>query len=103
MPAVDTKDWKLAATLDYKCKTEPTYHNCDYCGGSGTVGGGFKSLDGPEDCPRCFGTGGSSDYSHIEPKPAIPRGLIDHMRKSYQEYLAMPEVENEDSTCCKGA
>jgi hypothetical protein len=26
MPALDTKDWKLTATLDYKCKTEPIYN-----------------------------------------------------------------------------
>jgi len=90
---VDTKDWKLTALLDYKCKTESIYVKCDYCFGNGTVGGGFKSLDGPEACPRCYGAGGKSTYDHIEPKPTIPQDLIDHMRKAYQEYLALPEKE----------
>lgn len=91
MPTADTRDWKIVATLDYKCKVEPIQHTCTGCGGSGEVGGGFKSLDGPRPCDTCYGSGGYATYEHIEPKPPIPEALINHMRRAYQEYLALPK------------
>lgn len=92
MPAVDTKDWKLTALLDYKCKVEPISHDCPACHGNGMVGGGFKSLDDPSPCHGCGGTGGWLTYDHIEPKPEVPDKLVQHLRKAYQEYIAMEGV-----------
>lgn len=87
MSKLDTKDWKLTAELDYKLVSKPTNITCTGCGGSGEVGGGFKSLDGPTTCTTCWGSGGWLDYSNIEPKPEVPQGLVEHMRNAYQEYL----------------
>lgn len=85
--ALDTKDWKFTAVLDYELVTKPKNITCLHCGGSGTIGGGFKSLDDPTYCPTCAGTGGWLDYSDIECKPGIPEDLVEILRKALQEYI----------------
>jgi hypothetical protein len=52
MSPLDTDDWKLSAHVGWRPKRTPRRAPCDYCGGEGKIGGGFKSFDGPEDCPR---------------------------------------------------
>jgi hypothetical protein len=86
MSPLDTEEWQLSAFIDWKRKKPLVTHPCEYCNGRGKVGGGFKSLDGPQDCPECFGTRvGRTEPG--EPRPEIPEALIDHMRKAWQQYF----------------
>lgn len=79
----NTEDWELKAYLDWR----PKYHTveCDYCGGRGTVGGGFKDIDGERQCPTCYGRG-SVDCAPATEKPQIPEALIEHMRRAWWDY-----------------
>lgn len=85
MSPLDTQDWMLTAQIEWKWVGKDQFTTCDYCGGSGEVGGGFKSLDGPEPCPRCFGSGGK-----MQPRPQhpeLPPALVKHMRKAWKDYF----------------
>ena len=89
----ETADWRLGAFMDW----EPKYHSeeCTYCSGCGEVGGGFKSLDGPMPCPKCFGTG----YISVGPttgKPEIPTALKEHMRRAWWDFLNTPQKEETE-------
>lgn len=84
----DTEDWALAAFVDWKPKKEGHSTPCEYCGGSGEVGGGFKSLDGPEPCPKCFGSGGHWHPGVTTEKPPVPDELVEHMRAAWQAFFA---------------
>lgn len=86
MNTLDTEEWKLHAYLDWRRKKPLITHACDYCNGSGKVGGGFKSLDGPSTCPECYGSG-TGRVEEGEPKPEIPQALIEHMRNAWLEYF----------------
>jgi hypothetical protein len=72
--------------------------DCEYCGGRGHTGGGFR---GPEieDCYWCNKSGKKLDYSHItEPKPEMPKELVVHMRTAFEDWLrakAVMDAEDE--------
>lgn len=84
----DNRAFRIKLLFDFEA-VDPNMP-CTYCNGYGTVGGGFKSLDDPTECPRCRGGG-------IEPKhpPQFPPDLIAHMRKAFSEWL-----ESESETLC---
>ncbi len=42
MPNLDTEEWRVSSYLDYVPKKTHEYVECTNCGGSGTIGGGFK-------------------------------------------------------------
>lgn len=81
---METEDWKLHAFLDWKPKHKTV--DCDYCGGNGYVGGGFKSIDGKESCPQCWGAK-IKTVSPTSEKPEIPSALIEHMRRAWWDYF----------------
>lgn len=83
---LDTEDWRLAAYLDWKPNKKPIQTTCTRCGGSGQIGGHFKSLDDPQPCPECFGRGYREESGITTPKPEMPQSLVDHMRKALMEY-----------------
>jgi hypothetical protein len=88
MSPLDTDDWKLSAHIMWKPKRTPNRAPCAYCSGNGQIGGGFKSIDGPEDCPQCFGTGKGEETNPLAPMPPLPPGLVEHMRQAWQEFFA---------------
>ena len=87
MPNPNTEEWKISAYLEYVPKKTGEDVQCDRCNGKGTLGGGFKFLDDPEPCDKCFGkrTMWQRTYPK-ESKPKLPQELLDHMRKAYLEY-----------------
>lgn len=93
MSPLDTDDWKLSAHIMWRPKRIPKRADCDYCSGTGKIGGGFKSFDGPEDCPRCFGTGKGAEIDPLAPEPPIPPELVQHMRKAWEEFFAADGVK----------
>lgn len=80
----ETQDWKLGCFIDWRPKDHA--ETCPTCLGHGEVGGGFKSLDGPVPCPRCFGTRIVSK-SPTTQMPEIPPALIEHMRRAWWDYF----------------
>lgn len=87
MPNPDTEEWKISAYLDYVPKITGVDVTCPRCGGSGIMGGGFKSMDDPETCNHCWGVRTVFERRYPkEPKPQLPQDLVDHMRKAYLEY-----------------
>lgn len=94
---IDTEDWRLAAYIDWRPNKEPQNIQCTYCGGSGQIGGGFKSIDGSRDCPECFGRGHKTISEISTDKPEVPKELIEHMRKAFFEYFNKnyPAKENK--------
>jgi hypothetical protein len=81
----DTEDWELACFLDWK----PKYHSetCDTCNGQGTVGGHFKDLDGPRQCPTCFGSGQIS-VAPKTPRPELPADIREHLRRAWFDFYS---------------
>ena len=87
----DTRDWEFKIIAQYRLKDSVKLYIeecCNDCGGSGQIGGGFKSIDGPENCPVCNGTGTiSRKHPDIEPKPEVNEELTEHMRKAFKEFV----------------
>lgn len=81
--------WELTGQIHWKLKDGiPRTISCEYCHGTGKVGGGFGDMDGPRDCPRCFGHGNKIN-PEINPKPKVPDDLHDHLHKAWIEYFEM--------------
>ncbi len=83
MSLFDTDEWELGCFLEWRPKHKMV--DCSCCGGSGEVGGGFKSLDGARQCPECHG----SRYETVYPKsrsPEIPAGIREHMRRAWYDF-----------------
>lgn len=90
---LDTEGWKLASTVQWVAKKKPIGSVCSYCNGNGEVGGGFKDMDGPRQCPECFGSGRKTVYPDLGEHPEIPPELIAALRKAWLEYFAQtPKV-----------
>lgn len=93
----ETEDWKLSCFLDWKPKKHQI--TCPYCNGKGEVGGGFKDIDGPRQCPECFGsrhvTKGPSTVM-----PAIPEALREHMRRAWWDYFNKPQPDVVEQFTC---
>lgn len=81
--SIETEDWKLRVRFDW----EPKYKTveCPTCHGQGKVGGGFKSLDGPEQCKDCFGRGNIEQYPKT-PTPEIPLDAREYMRRAWYDF-----------------
>lgn len=81
---LENQDWKLSCFLDWQAKQhrEP----CSYCSGRGEVGGGFGSIDGPTECPTCYGNKTVSK-GPTTPKPPIPQKLLIHMRRAWEDFF----------------
>lgn len=63
--------------------------DCPTCGGTGVVGGGFKSMDGPQTCSHCWGSGSVTDTANsptVAPAPPLPDGLRDHMQAAWLSF-----------------
>jgi len=80
----ETDDWKLGCFMDWRPKSHE--EECPYCHGKGEVGGGFKDLDGPRQCPECFGRR-SITKGPMTPQPELPKALVEHMRRAWWDYL----------------
>lgn len=77
--------WNIVYSL--KDQYKPVYITCPYCNGNGTVGGGFKSIDGPETCPQCYGTMSVIDREKspvLAEPPPVPSDLHEYMRQKMQ-------------------
>lgn len=81
---VETEDWKLDAFIDWVPKQH--LEKCEHCSGRGTIGGGFKSLDSEETCPKCYGTGQVSKGPRV-PRPELPKALVEHMRRAWWDFF----------------
>lgn len=82
--SVETTDWKLGCFLDWRAKSHS--ETCPTCKGNRTVGGGFKDLDGPQECPTCFGIG-SVTKGPTTLKPELPKALVEHMRRAWWDFF----------------
>lgn len=80
---IDNKEWALKCYMDWVPAKDTEV--CKDCGGKGTVGGGFKDMDGPRTCPTCFGRG-SRNFHPKSKKPEIPLEVIEHMKKAWIDY-----------------
>lgn len=88
---IDTQDWVLGAWMDWKPAKDKVICLC--CNGSGTTGGGFKSMEGPQTCSTCYGTGVKTFYPSA-PKPEIPQELREHMYKAWKSYWDVGSLFN---------
>lgn len=84
---LDTPDWELGASIEWKFVGTDTYRDCGSCHGRGELGGGFKGLDGPTTCTTCGGSGGW--LNPRQPSPPMPPELVEHMRKAWKEFFGM--------------
>ena len=96
---LDTEHYEFHVRPKFELKKE--FHSkrvtCVRCSGQGKTGGGFKSLDDPEDCYYCAGTGYS--WKHVldvvpEP-PKIPEDYIEHMKAAHKAYLELKQKQKE--------
>lgn len=87
LPIAETEDWKLGCFFEWRPKLKVI--DCPHCHGRGTVGGGFKDLDGPQDCSECWGTKVKRVTPTTQP-PEIPRELREHMRRAWWDFFHKP-------------
>ena len=80
----ENDDWKLGCFMEWRAKSH--LEVCPTCHGSKEVGGGFKSLDGPRECPECFGIGHITKGPKT-PAPEIPAEMREHMRRAWFDFL----------------
>ncbi len=86
----ETEDWKLGAFIEWRPK--PKSIECPNCHGEGTVGGGFKDIDGPRVCPECWGR----RFKLVHPtsqQPEIPADLLEHMRRAWWDFVNKPPTK----------
>ncbi len=86
--AFETSDWKLECFMDWRPKNHQ--ETCAFCSGNGTVGGGFKSIDGEQTCPKCYGTGNVTKGPTTQ-QPELPKALVEHMRRAWWDFLNAPK------------
>ncbi|UUZ75416.1 hypothetical protein LP414_27255 [Polaromonas sp. P1(28)-13] len=84
---LDTEEWRLSAFMDWVPAKKPYDIQCPNCGGTGMVGGGFKSFDDPSECPKCFGSRRITQYEPLTPKPELPTELMAHMRAAWTKFF----------------
>lgn len=84
MSTLETEEWKLQCFMDWTPKS--LYIKCPSCLGKGIVGGGLGSLDGEQECSKCFGR---REITKIitEPKPELPKALVEHMRRAWWDFF----------------
>jgi hypothetical protein len=58
---------------------------CACCLGRGEVGGGLGSLDGPQQCSTCYGSGTIADRS-FKWNPEPPKELVAALRKVWKDH-----------------
>lgn len=81
---VETTDWKLGCFMDWRAKNHS--ETCPECHGKKEIGGGFKDIDGPRECPTCFGIG-TVIKGPTTPRPELPEPLVEHMRRAFWDYV----------------
>lgn len=81
---IETDDWALSCYLDWRPKNHE--EECPDCHGRGECGGGFKDLDGPVQCPTCFGRRTVTKGPRT-PKPELPKVLVEHMRRAWWDFF----------------
>ena len=87
MPSHETDEWKIGAFLEYVPKKLMKTVECRNCGGRGRTNMHFGSLDEPEHCWECNGSGSREVMNHPRtPAPKLPQKMIDFMQKCYLEY-----------------
>jgi len=82
--SIETTDWRLGCFIDWAPKQH--YEKCPTCLGHGEVGGGFGDLDGPQQCPKCYGSRMVSK-GPTTPKPDLPPALLEHMRRAWWDFF----------------
>lgn len=80
----ETPEWRLSAYIDWKPKFVDI--ECPSCHGRGTVGGGFKDIDGPRECLQCFGRKQVSKGPEGK-APPVPDELLSAMRFAWVEHM----------------
>lgn len=98
---LDNEFWKLSCNLGFK-KTEkcaPISEECPNCHGNGEIGGGFKSIDGPEECSTCLGHGKTYRWPTIPTAPQLPIELVGALRKTFNEFFDGSCTEGNNCAC----
>lgn len=83
MKTHDTPEWRLKAFLQWVPINKTI--TCDHCNGTGQVGGGFKDIDGPRECPSCLGHKFITKQPET-PEPEIPEKLKSALYKAWVKY-----------------
>lgn len=88
----DTEDWHLSANVQWIPIKK--YGNCNVCGGTGSVGGGFKSFEEKRQCDNCHGSKIIEQVANYHTKPnELPEGLVEHLRAAWVEYFREDKVK----------
>jgi DnaJ-class molecular chaperone len=77
----DTDYHRLVLFVQYK-RTKPELYTtvpCPDCSGM------FCQVE-QDRCSKCGGTQWVKEYMPYPPEPKIPDGLVEHMKKAYEEY-----------------
>lgn len=80
MKVVDTEQWKLSIIPEYIPKNPDTKESCTACHGHG-----YKYFEELR-CEECSGNGFYYTRNTTEPKPELPIGLVEALRKAYKEW-----------------
>jgi hypothetical protein len=90
MDRQETNDWRLSCVIKWKQRRFMTRIACPTCSGSGKIGGGWNDPSEPRECQNCYGCGSVVDPNDtpLEPAPAIPKDLIEHMQKAWKAYFS---------------
>ncbi len=87
MPNLNTDEWNLKTFCEYVPVVKWKNVECPKCGGNGRTNMHFGSLDEPETCWDCHGSGAKSVQEHPKTtKPTVPQDFLDWMTKCYLEY-----------------
>jgi hypothetical protein len=99
MTTLDTEHWHLQINPKWvvQPKYNPTSTECHRCSGSGTIGGGFKDIDGARTCDNCYGVGSITHYPEVPEPPNIPEDFIQHMRTAYKSYFTNKQKETNEN------
>jgi DnaJ-class molecular chaperone len=77
---VDTEQWKLSVRVEYVPKKPDTKIPCQSCRSTG------KDFFGEDTCSSCGGNGFKYGRNTTEDQPELPTGLVEYLRKSYNEW-----------------
>ena len=92
-PLWQNEDWKFSFEITTKCIREPVMATCSVCRGCQKL---YDDHDlHPTECWRCHGSGKVETFPGLTPRPELPQGLMDHMKKAWIEYSSTMHQFNQ--------